>query len=169
MYQVLRRIFGGVDKHDILGPETPPVVEPLRGRFSAFSPSVGPLRSLLLFRRPMYFLWRPSCHSVASHVPRRSPLLTSHTFRRTHALLRAHDKQQYGSGRGQHWPEHAVRHNIGGRSLYVLDAMPHSLKLIPPKNTTLDSLVQRLANPRLQRDDVAIRGRLRNVQHACGT
>ena len=69
----LRRIFGGVDKHDILGPETPPVVEPLRGRFSAFSPSVGPLRSLLLFRRPMYFLWRPSCHSVASHAPRRSP------------------------------------------------------------------------------------------------
>ena len=49
------------------------VVEPLRGRFSAFSPSVGPLRSLLLFRRPMYFLWRPSCHSVASHAPRRSP------------------------------------------------------------------------------------------------
>ena len=109
-------------------------MSPLRGRFSAFSPSVGPLRSLLLFRRPMYFLWRPSCHSVASHAPRRSPLLTSHTFRRTHALLRAHDKQQsYGSGQGQHWAEHAVRHNIGGRSLYVLDAMPHSLKLIPPK------------------------------------
>ena len=80
--------LGGLTNTTFWGRKHRPVVEPLRGRFSAFSPSVGPLRSLLLFRRPMYFLWRPSCHSVASHAPRRSP--PSHLG--SHALL--HDKQQ---------------------------------------------------------------------------